>query len=359
MTNRMHASIATLAIAAAGLGSAHAAETQPETQQSPESYFFSQAYYVVQDNERAIYDDDGLGFRLGFGRQIAEGWHWEGNLAYNLLENGIGGYTDYYQLHAGIDLTYRFGRADGARPFVLLGIGAVRDDVYPLGGRPSEDETSFFSNVGFGITSPELFDIGLKLRADARYVISEFAEGYEDGHFNLGFEIPLGRKTETRTVVQVKEVIREVPVANADSDQDGVIDGVDRCPNTLRGAKIDQFGCAQKAQTVKLEGVTFKSGSAELTGDSVETLTDISSFLINQPELRLEIAGHTDSVGNAVLNRQLSQKRADAVKYFLVRSGVDADRMRAVGYGESDPVASNSTPNGRAKNRRVEFRIQK
>ncbi len=355
MPSRMQTTVAALAMASAGLSTAQTAENT----NSKDSYFFSQAYYVVQDNERAIYDDDGMGFRLGFGRQISNGWHWEGNLAYNVLENGIGGYTDYYQLHAGVDLAYRFGRADGVRPFLLIGIGAVRDDVYPLAGRPSEDETSFFSNVGFGITSPELFDIGLKLRADARYVVSEFADDFEDGHFSLGFELPLGRKTVTNTVVQVKEVVREVPVATADSDNDGVIDGVDRCPNTLRGAKIDQYGCAQKAQTVKLEGVTFKTGSAELTGDSIETLTDIASFLINQPELQLIIAGHTDSLGSATLNKELSQQRADSVKFFLVRSGVEGSRMRAVGYGESQPIATNSTATGRAKNRRVEFRIQK
>lgn len=358
MLHRIQSALVALLVSAAGVTSAQ--NENSSVRQDKELYFFTQPYYVVQDNERAIFDDEGVGFRLGFGRQISNGWFWESNLAYNVLENGIGGYTDYYQTHLGVDLVYRFGRENGARPFLLLGIGAVHDDVYPLGGRPSEDDTSFFSNAGFGITSAELFDVGLKIRADARYVVSEFADGFEDGHFSLGFELPLGRKKEvTKTVVKIKEVVREVPVAQSDSDGDGVVDGVDQCPNTLRNAKIDAVGCALKEQIVKLEGVNFKSGSAELTGDSVESLTDIASFLTNQPDLRLVVAGHTDSAGSAVLNMQLSQKRADAVKYFLIRAGVDSDRMQAVGYGETDPVASNATASGRAQNRRVEFRIAK
>lgn len=355
MRKYFRGSLVAMALSVTAASSAYADDATAQT--SKDIYFFSQAYYVVQDNERAIFDDDGLGFRAGFGWQIDGGWHWESNIAHNALETGIGGYTDYYQTHLGFDAVYRFGRENGVRPFVLLGIGAVHDDVFPLGDRPDENETSFFSNVGFGITSPELFGIGLKLRADARYVMSEFADGFEDGHFNLGFEIPLRRdkKVVTRTVV--KEVVREVPVAATDSDNDGVVDGVDRCPNTLRSAKVDQYGCALKAQTVNLEGIQFRSGSAELTGDSVEGLSDIVSFLKNQRDINVEIAGHTDAVGSAALNQQLSQQRADAVKLFLIRAGIDPARLRAVGYGENEPVASNASPEGRALNRRVEFRI--
>lgn len=356
MRKRTGVSLAALTLSTIGLSAAYA---QDSTSTTKDSYFFSQAYYVVQDNERAIFDDDGAGFRMGFGRQIQNHWYWEANVAYNVLETGIDGFTDYFQTHIGVDAVYRFGKKDGARPFLLLGLGAVHDDVFPLGTRFQDDETSFFSNVGFGITSSELFNIGLKVRADARYVISEFEDGYEDGHFSLGFEIPLGRKTQVVTKTVVKEVVREVPMAPVDSDGDGVYDSLDRCANTLRGTKVDQRGCALKEQTVRLEGVNFQSGRDQLTGESVEVLTDVARFLKNQPDLRLEISGHTDAIGSAILNKQLSQKRADAVKYFLVRAGVDAGRMRAVGYGETEPVASNAVAEGRAKNRRVEFRIWK
>lgn len=355
MRKRSGGSLAAIVLSASAFSPAFGDNVATEAPK--DIYFFSQAYYVVQDNERAIFDDEGLGFRLGFGWQIDGGWHWESNLAHNTLETGIGGFTDYYQTHLGVDAVYRFGRENGVRPFVLLGIGAVHDDVFPVGGRSDENETSFFSNVGFGITSPELFGVGLKLRADARYVRSEFEDGFEDGHFNLGFEIPLRRdkKVVTRTVV--KEVVREVPVAATDSDNDGVVDGVDRCPNTLRGAKVDQHGCALKAQVVKLEGINFRTGSADLTGDSVESLSEVTAFLANQENVRIEIAGHTDATGAAAFNQRLSQQRAESVRLFLIRAGIDPTRMRAVGYGESQPVASNATELGRAANRRVEFRI--
>lgn len=356
MRKRTGISLTAMMLSAFGLSTAYA---QDNSSREKDSYFFSQTYYVAQDNDRALFDDDGLGFRAGFGRQIRDNWYWEANVAYNVLENGIGGFTDYYQTHVGADAVYRFGQKDGVRPFLLLGIGAVHDDVFPLGTRFQDDETSFFSNVGFGITSAELLNIGLKIRADARYVMSEFEDGYEDGHFSLGFEIPLARQTRVVTKTVVKEVVREVPVTPVDSDGDGVFDSVDRCANTLSGTKVDENGCALKAQTVTLQGVNFRSGGSELTGDSVESLTDVARFLNNQPDLRLEISGHTDAVGSAALNQQLSQKRADAVKYFLVRAGIDAMRMRAVGYGETEPVASNDTAEGRAKNRRVEFRIWK
>ena len=354
MPSRLPALLAATLMGSVGFSAAQTDNSQSQNDaSSPDAFFFSQAYYVDQDSDRALFDDDGFGFRLGFGR------YWEGNLAHDVLENGIGGYTDYYQTHLGFDVSYRFGDKDKMRPFVLLGIGAVHDDVYDLPGIERHDDTSFFYNGGLGVVTPELFNAGFKLRADARYVGSEFEDGYNAAHVSIGFEIPLGRKQTTRTVVQVKEVVREVPVAPAASDFDGVVDGIARCPNTLRSAKVDQFGCVVKAQIVRLEGINFKSGSADLTADSVESLTDIANFLQNQPEIRLEIAGHTDSVGAARFNLSLSQQRADSVKAFLVRSGINASRMRATGYGETDPVANNATAEGRAKNRRVEFRIQK
>ncbi|MFT5563058.1 MAG: OOP family OmpA-OmpF porin [Litorivivens sp.] len=322
-----------------------------------DGYLFTQGYYVEQDDDRAIFDGDGQGFRMGIGSNIKDHWYWETNLAYDVLETGITGFTDYYQLHLGLDAVYRFRKEDQARPFLFLGIGAVRDDVFPsFAGKPDKDATSFYSNVGLGIVTPELFDVGLKLRVDARGVFSEFHDGYLDWHLSIGFEVPFGgREVVTNTVY--KEIVREVAIAPVDSDGDGVFDTQDRCANTLKGARADATGCVIEKQNFDLRGVKFRSGSEQLSADSVEALIDVAAFMEAQPALQVQIAGHTDAVGSAVLNKQLSQKRASSVKSFLIQSGISANRMRSVGYGESQPIADNATADGRAANRRVEFRI--
>lgn len=141
-----------------------------------------------------------------------------------------------------------------------------------------------------------------------------------------------------------------------DADADGVADSVDRCPGTSAGIAVDTEGCAIK-QTFVIEGVNFEFNSARLTPNAKIVLQDVVDTLAGQPELRVEIAGHTDSKGLAEYNKQLSQERAQSVKRFLVDNGIDADRLKAVGYGETKPRADNDTQAGREENRRVEFSV--
>jgi outer membrane protein OmpA-like peptidoglycan-associated protein len=103
-----------------------------------------------------------------------------------------------------------------------------------------------------------------------------------------------------------------------------------------------------------LEGVLFESGSATLTADSGPRLDRVAEYMIHHPDVRVRIAGHTDNVGNPARNRTLSQQRADAVRAYLVEHGVEASRLEAVGLGDTEPVASNDTEEGRAENRRIE-----
>jgi OOP family OmpA-OmpF porin len=125
----------------------------------------------------------------------------------------------------------------------------------------------------------------------------------------------------------------------------------------LAGLRVDARGCAQKNQTIALKDVTFATGSGELTSGSQVTLIQAANTLKSNPLLKVEIAGHTDSRGSNALNKSLSQKRADSVLRYLVSQGVDGKRLRAVGYGEDQPIAPNTTAEGRALNRRVELRI--
>lgn len=144
-----------------------------------------------------------------------------------------------------------------------------------------------------------------------------------------------------------------------DVDGDGVQDRADRCPGTPVGQRVDASGCpvlfSGVQRTVVLEGVNFETGSANLTDQSNNTLDRVATSLHGTPGLRVEIAGYTDSRGGLAANQRLSQARADAVRAYLIRQGVDPVQLTSRGFGAANPVASNATATGRARNRRVEL----
>jgi outer membrane protein OmpA-like peptidoglycan-associated protein len=113
---------------------------------------------------------------------------------------------------------------------------------------------------------------------------------------------------------------------------------------------------AQKQTRVTLRGVNFEVGKAVLLPESRDILGDVAQSLVANPEVKVEVGGHTDNTGPRTLNERLSTERADAVKAFLVEHGVEADRLTVKGYAWDQPVASNKTASGRAQNRRVELR---
>jgi OOP family OmpA-OmpF porin len=140
-----------------------------------------------------------------------------------------------------------------------------------------------------------------------------------------------------------------------DDDNDGVANSKDQCPDTAEGQPVDNNGC-DLAENYTLNGIYFEYDSANLTADSQDAVHDALAILKRHPELVVEIAGHTDSRGTDGYNKSLSQRRADAVRKELVMHGVNASNLTSKGYGEAQPVASNDTDAGRAKNRRVELR---
>ena len=140
-----------------------------------------------------------------------------------------------------------------------------------------------------------------------------------------------------------------------DSDGDGVVDSKDECPNTPAGATVDGKGCALG---IVLENVQFKLNSGELTGESTAILDKVAGSLNARKDVTsVMVIGHTDSSGAAAYNQSLSEKRAKAVMDYLVSQGVDAGILSSKGMGESAPIADNGTAEGRAKNRRVELKL--
>ncbi len=150
-----------------------------------------------------------------------------------------------------------------------------------------------------------------------------------------------------------------------DSDGDGILDTSDKCenePENFNGFE-DKDGCPDeppeeiKRLTGVIEGIYFASGKATIRNKSRGALSKVVETLEKYPEIRLEISGHTDDTGSKDLNMELSQSRADAVKDYLVDKGIDGERLETKGYGPEVPVADNKTKAGRAKNRRIEFKV--
>ncbi|MGA1795888.1 MAG: OmpA family protein [bacterium] len=135
----------------------------------------------------------------------------------------------------------------------------------------------------------------------------------------------------------------------ADEDGDGVPDYLDACPDTPRGASINEQGCWV------ITGAHFDPGKWQVKQGLYPVLDEIVTILKGNPSLMVEIQGHTDNTGSEAHNLVLSHRRACAVMDYLVSKGVKSARLLAGGYGSSKPVASNKTTQGRAKNRRVEL----
>jgi len=121
---------------------------------------------------------------------------------------------------------------------------------------------------------------------------------------------------------------------------------------------LEKSKVACKPEIIKLEGVYFNHDSAKLRSTSIATLDKAVATLKRRASIHVEVAAHTDSSGSDEYNQALSERRAASVMDYLVAHGIDASRLTSKGYGESQPVASNATKEGRAKNRRVELRVQ-
>ncbi len=143
-------------------------------------------------------------------------------------------------------------------------------------------------------------------------------------------------------------------IADGDVDGDGVIDASDLCPDTPAGAQVDAFGCEQDAAIV-LRGVNFELDSDRLTKESLKILDGVATTLTANSDIRVQVAGHTDSQGENVYNKDLSQRRATSVVDYLISKGVASTNLVPMGYGEEQPIAGNASAAGRAQNRRVEL----
>ncbi len=174
-----------------------------------------------------------------------------------------------------------------------------------------------------------------------------------DMTLSAGLGIRLGGQSRA-TPVSVAPVVQQLDM---DSDGDGVIDRNDDCPNTSPNVAVDEFGCVildadQRRQVLQ---VGFDFDQSVVKDQYLPEIEAFAVFMRRYAETSAVIEGHTDSTGPDAYNQALSLRRAQAVKDVLVnRYNIDASRLSVVGYGESRPVASNDTRQGRQQNRRIE-----
>jgi len=159
--------------------------------------------------------------------------------------------------------------------------------------------------------------------------------------------------------------IQRVEGARADSIRQAAVQDSLRAAQLAREDSLRQAGqvdsmqiqlMLERKKNLVLTGVTFEFNKSRLTLDAMKVLDFVGQSVKAHPEAKIEIGGYTDAVGSAAYNQRLSLARARAVRVYLIQLGVAADQLTAVGYGKSRPVASNTTEEGRAQNRRVELR---
>lgn len=328
--------------------------------------------YIQPDSNRGA--NYGSGAEVSYAQRLDDVRWLEGRLFTTILDTGAASQVDYYQTGLGLDFLQSFGDESRSHFFGLVGLGGVANNVSPN----SQSATTVFYEAGLGWRGRLWESWGLRPRLELRYVRDTFRYGADDLQFGLTLEIPPKPERIVEKIVEVQKVV-EVPVevekivekqvvcvvppveaaAPVDADGDGVTDDKDKCPGTLPGAKVDENGCVvKKAQSINLPNVEFEPGSAVLTDAGKAQLDPVVEFLQNQPDVQVEVIGHTDAQGSEGYNQKLSEGRAEAVADYIESKGVAHARLKSKGRGESQPLASNKTAEGRAQNRRVELRIR-
>ena len=374
-----------------GLGVAQAASAQDTAAPN-----FDDRWYVTgsvgfnkQDNSRGTKDIPFV--TLGFGRFLSRNWSLDGELNYQIHptfndRNNIDPANPNYLLLSGRDLNWdQYGVSlDLRRHFIRDGRSWNPYLLGGLGYQRSEEEFDNYSSGPAGAPSPArrktgnvAGKVGVGVQGDLGRVAirAEIAERFDtngrshfapnNSYFNdllasVGIVIPLG--PEPMAAVAPAPVAPNC--ADMDDDGDGVNNCNDKCPGSQAGQTIGPDGCPVPV-SIDLKGVNFDFDKSTLRPDAVAILNEAIEILKRYPDLKVEVAGHTDSIGSDAYNQKLSERRAHAVYDYLTSNGVDAARLVGPnGYGESRPIAPNTNPDGsdnpegRAQNRRTELNVQ-
>jgi OOP family OmpA-OmpF porin len=325
-------------------GAAHADLPEPD-------YYSLGVGYVAPDRNRPA--SHGVGGSAGVGLGLTERLWAEGRVFANVLEAEDGDAEPFGQAGLGLDLLLEPGGAFGGL-FALIGGGEARF------GPDAHEGASPHANLGLGWRGRRDPDSALRYRVELRAISDSADAGHTDAL--LAFLVELAPRAPATPVAVASEPLRIVkierpPPPPPDTDEDGVPDEADRCASTLRGAKVEPDGCVWQEQVVTMSNLRFPTGSDRLTADIRSRLDEVARFFASQPDVVMDVYGHTDAQGSDAYNLKLSKGRAASVRAYLVSQGIGAQRLKSDGFGESRPIADNATEEGRTANRRVDLHI--
>jgi OOP family OmpA-OmpF porin len=319
----------------------------------------------LQDKDRGT--EDVAFYTLGFGKFITPNWSLD--LELNHQNPGFESNDDlnFSQYGASVDARYHFIK-EGRNwaPYVRMGLGAQKAeeefDAFPSPSSPGQREDTFaVANLGVGLQGNYdrvslRGEIASRIAFDDSSIVAPNENNFSDFLATVTLLVKLG-DLAAPVVPDEPEPVQQT-CADLDDDGDGVNNCDDKCPNSEAGQAIGPDGCPVPL-TIDLKGVNFDFDKDTLRPDAEAILAEAVSILQKYPQLKVEVAGHTDSVGTEQYNQGLSERRAATVYKYLTDNGVGADRLVGPnGFGESRPIDTNDTAEGRARNRRTELNVQ-
>lgn len=403
----MLAAFAVLLMVTAGAAAGQdAADDRPLVTVTP---YFGGAFFTTDLN---LADKPMFGARFGW--QMQRNWRLEGNFGYSDSKRGLDG-AEVDLNHYGLDVMYQLRPGRRIDPYLLA--GWAQFDYAAHAPDPTRHLNGWEWAVGTNFHLGGDAANNRSLRLEVRDVMIDLSDSFNNGGdkthswiTTVGLQFGFGkssRDSDGDGVRDRNDACPGTPIGATvdhngcprdsdgdgvhdgldacpatppgatvdgagcplDSDGDGVYDGLDKCADTPRNLLVDAYGCpipVAATTVIMFDGgrfttsrVVFTSGSAELDLRDTEELIEVGRTLVEWPELRVEIGGHTDSSGSAAVNARLSEQRALAVLDYIMGRHPDLDpsRFTIKGYGSSLPIADNATAEGRKVNRRVEFTV--
>jgi OOP family OmpA-OmpF porin len=362
-----------IGLALGGVGAVHAQDTTADTASSTSTTTYDGRWYIAptvggyyndtdrNTNSRQVY------YGLGVGKFISS------NASIDLFidrtkrdRDGAGNWSNN---NYGVAARFYAGAWDAWRPYLLAGVmGSYHTNADDKGWAPAAE-------LGVGVSKTITDSSDIRVEGGYRYDWDDKTNRGENGYGDwfLGFSVVSRFGAPPAAPAPAVAPPPAAPdCSTLDSDGDGVNDCEDKCPSTPAGTIVGPDGCPQKV-VIDLRGVNFKfdhpkknemGGNIEKTlqeptSDSMGVLNQAVDTLQRYPQVHVTVAGYTDSVGKDAYNQSLSERRAKIVYDYLTAHGITADRLDGpIGHGEADPIDSNDTADGRARNRRTELQVK-